>query len=124
LASVPLALEALYSRPNIAFVYTVQLVDKSQPQIAEAIAAIEKIEGIVTCAVQGDDVECVFLRPAESDVANAVKALGNFDKISSARSTTFERAGYRTFDDLPIAQPMRASSQPGSRKKTTTRRKA
>jgi hypothetical protein len=89
LAGVPVSLEGLRSRPNRAFVYTVRLEDMDHEQLARSVAEIERVEGLVTCRVEGKELECVFLRPAESDVAKALRTLGSLGHIARARAVTY-----------------------------------
>lgn len=90
LTDVPSALEALRSRPNRAFVYTMRLTDATPEQLGRSCAEIERLEGLVTCRALDKEIECVFLHPAESEIARALTTLGIRSQVARARSVVDE----------------------------------
>jgi hypothetical protein len=64
--------------------------------VARSVTEIERLDGLVTCradgTANGGEIECVFLRPAESDVARVLRDTGLVAQIVRARSVTSEWA--------------------------------
>jgi len=122
LADVPISLEALRSRPNKAFVYTVRLSDATVEQLARSNAELERLEGLVTCRVEDREIECVFLRPAESDLARTLQALGIRAQVVRARSVISESApGEPAFVELPKAPSPELTQPPRVKRRSRDR---
>lgn len=95
LADMPAALEHARSRPNAAFVYLIR-ASAGRENVARSVTEIERLDGLVTCradgTANGGEIECVFLRPAESDVARVLRDTGLVAQIVRARSVRSEWA--------------------------------
>jgi hypothetical protein len=77
------------ARTNRAFVYVLRLED--EPSVGDAIvAAIEKLDGLVTSRKLEGEIECVFLRPAEPDLIGVLARLGARARVVVSRATVFD----------------------------------
>lgn len=78
------------AQTNRAFVYVVRL-DDSRLGVSDAVvASIERLDGLVTCRLHVDEVECVFLRPAESDLVGVLATADVRARVAVSRSATFD----------------------------------
>jgi hypothetical protein len=117
LVDVPITIETARSRPNAAFVYSVRAPNVTSEQLTRSIAEIERLDGLVTCHALSpngqDQMECVFLRPAESDLAQAMRNAGTAGYIARSRSVTWEWSPERLEGTPNEEQIKSASEQPG-----------
>jgi hypothetical protein len=88
------AIERERSRPNQAFVYRVHIVGTITQEVSQVIAAVERLEGLVSCYRVPNEpelvLECVFLRSAEPAILDAVRAVGLIAAVPVARSVTWQ----------------------------------
>ena len=93
-AEFPESFEIVNTRPNAAFVYTLRVGALEAGQIISLITSIERLDGFVTAHTShtsaGSEIECVFLRSAESDVANAMRSVGLDGRVAISRSVSWE----------------------------------
>jgi hypothetical protein len=105
LGDMPPGAEIPRPRPNVAFVYTIRIAGGDDQQRSDLIAAIDRLDGLVTSRVtitaSGFDIECVFLRAAETDIANMLKALKVNGQVAVARSVAFQQEESRSLDQAP-----------------------
>jgi hypothetical protein len=78
------------AQTNRAFAYSTRVLESSAESMAQALAGVEKLEGLVTCRVDGDEIESVFLRPAETDLTSTLRSLGLRIEPVRARAIAFE----------------------------------